>query len=299
MPQKQPYSDTLFFYGRRKGRMISKYKQLLLGDLLPKLDVLSFINNPIHSSNPLRQQISESNLNPDKRTHIEHSITESHQPNPEQNSNSLSFTKTKLFPKVKTIWLEIGFGNGEHLIDQAKQHPDIGFIGVEPFLNGIANILAHIDKLNLKNIYLHHGLIQEILPYIPDHFFSRIFILFPDPWSKLRHAKRRLVSEPFAINLARILCNHGILRIASDIFPYFDTVIPNLLNQNNFSLNQTHYPVTINKDFIKNEIEQKRSSEIYSSLNIRKPDWITTRYEQRALKAGRNPVYLEFVCQKG
>ena len=92
------------------------------------------------------------------------------------------------------IWLEIGFGGGEHLLWQAQHNPDINFIGVEPFLNGVAKTLRGIERLGLSNIRLYNGDVRDVLGLLPDGCLDRVFILFPDPWPKLRHHKRRLIN---------------------------------------------------------------------------------------------------------
>ena len=104
----------------------------------------------------------------------------------------------------KAFWLEIGFGAGEHLIEQAKANPDVGFIGCEPFLNGVAAALAGIEREGLSNVRLRRGDAQALVEAAPDAFFSRVFILYPDPWPKRRHNKRRIVSGPMVTALARV-----------------------------------------------------------------------------------------------
>ena len=101
-----------------------------------------------------------------------------------------------LFPfEPRELWLEIGFGAGEHLIDQAKAHPDVGLIGCEPFLNGVAAALAGIERERLVNVRMRRGDAQALLDAAPQALFSRVFMLYPDPWPKRRHNKRRVVSR--------------------------------------------------------------------------------------------------------
>ncbi|MBI1186388.1 MAG: tRNA (guanosine(46)-N7)-methyltransferase TrmB [Alphaproteobacteria bacterium] len=112
--------------------------------------------------------------------------------------------------------LEIGFGGGEHLVAQALAHPERRFIGVEPFLNGVASCLRHIDEAGVANIRLHQGDARDILQRLPDLSLAQIDILFPDPWPKARHHKRRLIQPAFVAELARVLAPGGELRFATD-----------------------------------------------------------------------------------
>jgi tRNA (guanine-N7-)-methyltransferase len=112
--------------------------------------------------------------------------------------------------------LEIGFGGGEHLVAQAKAHPDWRFIGVEPFLNGVASCLRHIEEQGVTNVRVHQGDARDVLSGLPDAALARIDILFPDPWPKARHHKRRLVQQDFVAELARVLKPGGEVRFATD-----------------------------------------------------------------------------------
>jgi tRNA (guanine-N7-)-methyltransferase len=112
--------------------------------------------------------------------------------------------------------LEIGFGGGEHLIGQAAAHPDTRFIGVEPFLNGVASCLRHIEESGVQNVRLHLGDARDVLSRLPDAALDRVDILFPDPWPKKRHWKRRLIQPDFAAELARVLKPGGEVRFATD-----------------------------------------------------------------------------------
>src|SRR5271168_3603362 len=120
----------------------------------------------------------------------------------------------------REVWLEIGFGAGEHLIEQAKANPDVGVVGCEPFLNGVAAALAGVKREQLANVRLRRGDAQGLVEATPDGFFSRVFILYPDPWPKRRHNKRRVVAEPMIEALARTLRPGGELRFATDIDDY-------------------------------------------------------------------------------
>lgn len=183
----------------------------------------------------------------------------------------------------KEVWLEVGFGGGEHLAYQAKQHPDIAFIGAEPFLNGVASLLSHlngtwgkaanedvlIEPERTDNVRVFPDDIRKLFDFFEDGIFNRIYVLYPDPWPKSRHEDRRFIGQKNLPQLARLLSQTGELRIATDVEQY--------------------------ADWAKEQIEQ--SGLFYqTNENIRKPfsDWYSTRYEQKGLKAGRTPTYLVY-----
>ncbi len=118
------------------------------------------------------------------------------------------------------IWLEIGFGAGEHLAAQAEAHPEVDFIGCEPFVNGIAALLSHIDAIGLTNVRIHDDDARPLLAALPEAAVERAFILFPDPWPKTRHHKRRIIAPPTLDALARVMADGAELRFASDHMDY-------------------------------------------------------------------------------
>ncbi|HAH65146.1 MAG TPA: tRNA (guanosine(46)-N7)-methyltransferase TrmB [Rhizobiales bacterium] len=178
-----------------------------------------------------------------------------------------------LFPvPVKEVWLEIGFGSGEHLLWQAERHKDLGFIGCEPFVNGLATLLGAVESQGLTNIRVHDGDAREALPWLPDRSVARGFILFPDPWPKKRQLKRRLISPATIKELARVLAPGAELRFASDSGDYAAQVLL-LMRQNG---------------------EFDWLAERVSDWRERRADWPETRYERKALSEGRKPVYLSF-----
>lgn len=173
---------------------------------------------------------------------------------------------------AKTIWLEIGFGGGEHLAWQAERNPDVGFIGCEPFVNGVAKLLSEIVAKSLGNIRILNGDVRPLLECLASTSISRVFLLYPDPWPKRRHHKRRFINQDTLGELHRILAPGGELRVASDIPDY---VRWTLLQIRQFE-------------------KLNWSAEGPKDWRIRSDDWPTTRYEQKAVREGRIPTYLTF-----
>ena len=125
-----------------------------------------------------------------------------------------------LKPHAAEVWLEIGFGGGEHMAAQAGRRPDVLILGAEPFLNGVASALRHVDEAGLGNVRLRQGDARQLLADLPDASLDRVFILFPDPWPKTRHHKRRLIQADSIAELARALKPGGRLRFATDWADY-------------------------------------------------------------------------------
>jgi tRNA (guanine-N7-)-methyltransferase len=173
---------------------------------------------------------------------------------------------------VVDVWLEIGFGSGEHLAWQADHHPDIGFIGCEPFVNGVASLLGRIGASGIEAIRIHDGDAREVLGWLPSASIGRIFLLFPDPWPKKRHLKRRLLSPDTVEQLARVLRPRGELRFATDSGDYAGQALRAVLESGAFQW----------------------MAESAKDLRISAPDWPETRYERKALAEGRKPAYLSF-----
>jgi len=170
------------------------------------------------------------------------------------------------------VWLEIGFGGAEHLLWQAEHHPEIHLIGAEPFMNGVAKAVRGAADKSLMNLSLHHGDVRDLLAGLPDESLSRLFILFPDPWPKLRHHKRRLLRSAFIAELHRVLKPGGELRFASDIIHYVDWTLIRLKRHGGW----TFAPETI-RDW-----------------RQRGEDWPGTRYEAKAGREGRPCHYFKF-----
>ena len=130
-----------------------------------------------------------------------------------------------LSPEPRDVWLEIGFGGGEHLAAQAAHHPDVLMLGAEPFLNGAASALRHIADQHLSNVRLHVGDARDVIAALPEASLQRVFILFPDPWPKTRHHKRRLIQADTVAALAHVLAPGGRLRFATDWADYADQAL--------------------------------------------------------------------------
>ncbi len=173
----------------------------------------------------------------------------------------------------KACWLEIGFGAGEHLIEQAKANPHVGLVGCEPFLNGVAAALAGVEREGLANVRLRRGDAQTLVEAAPDGFFSRVFLLYPDPWPKRRHNKRRIVSDAMIDALARVVAPGGEIRFATDIDDYAGWTLGRFLDSPRF----------------------RWAAATAVDWRTPWPEWRPTRYEEKAHRAGRASVYLTFV----
>lgn len=116
----------------------------------------------------------------------------------------------------RDIWLEVGFGGGEHMVHQAVQNPDVGIIGCEPFINGVAMLLGKLREAKVENVAIHPGDVRDMFDVLPDASISRAFLLYPDPWPKKRHHRRRFVTPEHLEPLARVLKPGAIFRVAAD-----------------------------------------------------------------------------------
>lgn len=230
------------FYGRRKGRVVRKAKTTLLDVFLPQI------------------KISEKTVF-DKQTMFGH--------------------------PVDGVCLEIGFGDGQHLAGQALNNPQLGFIGAEVFQNGVANLLTLItgikegnqlpEKINLlpersDNIRVFDDDIRLLFKRIPDGFLDKVYVLFPDPWPKKRHAQRRFINPDNLQELSRILKKDGILRVATDHKIYKGWTLRQVKENGSFE-----WTAKCGNDWKKEP-----------------QDWIPTKYQQKAIREGRKPVFLDF-----
>lgn len=178
-----------------------------------------------------------------------------------------------LFPvPVDAVHLEIGFGGGEHLAFRAGDNPGLGYIGCEPFVNGVAKVLVEVEERALANIRLHDDDASQVIDWLPDAALDRVWLLYPDPWPKRRHRKRRFLSGDNLDALARVMKPGAELRFATDIADYADRSLRLIAGRDDF------------------EWTARRGDD----WRIPWQPWPGTRYEAKAIKAGRMPCYLTF-----
>ena len=176
---------------------------------------------------------------------------------------------------VEQVWLESGFGGGEHLIHRAGENPHIGYIGVEPFRNGMAKALQAIADRKIANIRLYDEEAGSLLDWLPDEALDGFYLLYPDPWPKIRHFKRRFVNQKNLDRMARVLKQKGEFRLACDIESYIDWTLAHCADHPSFKWQEGTLDKTL----------QPWSG------------WPGTRYEAKALREGRRPRYLTFERQ--
>jgi tRNA (guanine-N7-)-methyltransferase len=170
------------------------------------------------------------------------------------------------------VWIEIGFGGGEHLAVQASARPEISFIGCEPFVNGIAKLLAVVDRDGLRNVRIWDADATELLDRLPPDCIAGACLLYPDPWPKRRHRKRRFISDENLRRLARVMVPGAPLRFATDIDDYAGWALARVLRSDSF----------------------RWMAERPDDWGQPWPEWPGTRYEAKAVRDGRKPVYLAF-----
>lgn len=216
-------------YGRRHGKKLRDSQRRLLAELLPRLRIAGV--NP--EENPARAPLPA------------------------------------VFADGRALWLEVGFGGGEHLVAQAAAHPEVGVVGCEPFVNGVAMALGRIERAGVGNVRLHPGDARDLIELLPAASVGRVFLLYPDPWPKARHARRRFASRDNLGLLAPAVVPGGELRIATDIEAYAEHALA--------------------------EAAASPDWRVAADGADPWPDWPGTRYEAKALKAGRRPRYLTLV----
>ncbi len=188
----------------------------------------------------------------------------------EENPDRLPLDLGARFPG-REIWLEIGFGGGEHMVHQAALHPQAGIVGCEPFINGVAMLLRKIRDAGVENVAVHPGDARDLFDVLPAASVAKAFLLYPDPWPKKKHHRRRFVTPEHLEPLARAMRPGAELRVATDI-----------------------------PDYVRQALEEVPDHGFEwvaeRPADWREPwdDWIPTRYEQKALREGRVPHYLTF-----
>ncbi|MFN5997741.1 MAG: tRNA (guanine(46)-N(7))-methyltransferase TrmB [Paracoccaceae bacterium] len=181
-------------------------------------------------------------------------------------------TRTPLdlgFAAGKPLWLEVGFGGGEHLVHMAAFNPQVTIIGAEPFVNGIAMLLGKVRGADVTNLWLHPGDVRDLFDVLPDACLQKVFLNYPDPWPKARHHRRRFVTPEYLTALARTMAPGAEFRVATDIPDYVRQTLEEVPPAG-FSL-----------------VSQTGEGAAWE-------DWLSTRYEQKALREGRDPHYLTF-----
>ncbi|THD84840.1 tRNA (guanosine(46)-N7)-methyltransferase TrmB [Aliigemmobacter aestuarii] len=167
----------------------------------------------------------------------------------------------------RPLWLEVGFGGGEHLVHMAACYPDVVIIGCEPFVNGVAMLLGKIRQAGVENLWLHPGDVRDLFDVLPAAAIDKAFLNYPDPWPKARHHRRRFVTPGYLDELARVMRPGAEFRVATDI-----------------------------PDYVRQTLEEVPPAgfELLAEGGQPWDDWLSTRYEQKALREGRVPHYLTF-----
>jgi len=172
-----------------------------------------------------------------------------------------------IFGDARPVWLEVGFGGGEHMVHMAARYPDIGVIGCEPYINGVAMLLGKIRAAGVSNLSVHPGDVRELFDVLPAGSVAKAFLNYPDPWPKKRHHRRRFVTQDHLGPLARVLQPGAEFRVATDI-----------------------------PDYVRQTLEEVAQAgfDLVSDSAWAWDDWISTRYEKKALREGRPPRYVTF-----
>ncbi len=188
----------------------------------------------------------------------------------EENPDRVPLDLDALFGR-RPVWLEVGFGGGEHMVHQAARNPGVGIIGCEPFVKGVAMLLGKIRAAGVDNLAVHPGDVRDLFDVLPDGSIDKAFVLYPDPWPKKRHHRRRFVTPEFLDPLARVLKPGAEVRVATDITDYVRQTLEEMPKAG--------------FDWLAERPDDWRTPW---------DDWISTRYEQKALREGRAPHYLTF-----
>jgi tRNA (guanine-N7-)-methyltransferase len=189
---------------------------------------------------------------------------------PEDNPERRPIARDALFPDPIPIWLEVGFGGGEHLVAQALRHRDVGLVGCEPFVNGVAMALGLLAETRPGNVRLYPGDARDLIELLPRGCLARVFVLYPDPWPKTRHHGRRFMSVENLASLRPAMADGAELRLATDIADYAASADAAVAASPGFA-------------------------RIDGDPLVAWPEWPGTRYEAKARRAGRTPLYLTFV----
>lgn len=167
----------------------------------------------------------------------------------------------------RPLWLEVGFGGGEHLVHMAARYPDVGIIGCEPYVNGIAMLLGRARAAGVANMRIHPGDVRDLFEVLPPASVAKAFLNYPDPWPKARHHRRRFVTQGYLQAFARVMMPEAEFRVATDI-----------------------------EDYVRQTLEEVPLAgfQLVDQGGVAWDDWLSTRYEQKALREGRVPHYLTY-----
>jgi tRNA (guanine-N7-)-methyltransferase len=220
------------FYGRRRGKALRKGQAQHMADDLPRIAVPGVAR--------------------------------------EENPGRTPIDPAAAYGRAAPLWLDIGFGHGEHLLSLAAAFPEVNLIGAEAFRNGVAVLVARLAEEPRPNVRVHPGDVRDLLEVLPDGSLDRAYLLYPDPWPKARHHKRRFVSPDYLRPLARVMCPGAELRLATDIPDYMRQALEELVPEAGFRPAARPGP-----DPWKG--------------------WTGTRYEAKALRDGRAPIYATFI----
>ncbi len=184
-----------------------------------------------------------------------------------ENPDRTPIDPAAIFGDARPVWLEVGFGGGEHMVHMAARYPQVGIIGCEPFINGVAMLLGKIRAAGVENVSVHPGDARDLMDVLPDGCIDRAFLNYPDPWPKARHHRRRFVTPEHLLPLARVMKPGAEFRVATDI-----------------------------PDYVRQTLEQVPPAGFALVSEGPQPwdDWPSTRYEQKALREGRAPHYVTF-----
>lgn len=185
----------------------------------------------------------------------------------EENPDRTPIDPVVIFGDDRPVWLEVGFGGGEHMVAMAARYPQIGIIGCEPFINGVAMLLGKIRAAGVSNVSVHPGDARDLMDVLPDGSIAKAFLNYPDPWPKARHHRRRFVTPEHLIPLYRVMAPGAEFRVATDI-----------------------------PDYMRQTLEEVPKAGFTLAHEGPEPweNWHSTRYEQKALREGRVPHYATF-----
>lgn len=186
---------------------------------------------------------------------------------PEENPERSPVNPADWFGDERPVWLEIGFGGGEHMVHMAARYPEIGIVGCEPFINGVAMLLGKIRAAGVSNVSVHPGDARDLMDVLPDGAIARAFLNYPDPWPKARHHRRRFVTPEHLLPLRRVMAPGAEFRVATDIPDYMRQTLE--------------------------EVPKAGFTLVHEGPDAW-DDWISTRYEQKALRESRVPHYATF-----